>query len=332
VSRTSACPHHYANIIVRYQLATEIAGAKAGKALVSDNIQQRTKVLITKLAAHAEARAFYMPTFTAPPRTSKLNVDKTPLHLPSSLSSDERARFCRTGLAKAEQVIRLAALGDALADLTRHLRTRTFLLRFKAKQATGNCQNTRLRDSVSGVSRRVDAAAAGYRRHRIAYKALVGAGDWEKTYQPLTTQDVRGLSEKGVTNQELQERYHCKKLAKALASVLASLGSGSRATSKRLDHALQEDDEDEEDEEEEAEMARIDEADAARKITGPAGLGEGRRKLSWIWLTGLQVEDVVDDQLTNSEFCSCSACTIGSRGGRSSCRVEPFQSSSRPVV
>jgi hypothetical protein len=38
-----------------------------------------------------------------------------------------------------------------------------------------------------------------------------------------------------------------------------------------------------------------------RKIAGPLGLGEGRRKLSWIWLTGLQIEDIVDDQLTDSK-------------------------------
>jgi hypothetical protein len=283
---------------MRYQLATEIAGAKEGKALVSDNIQQRTKTLTAKLAAHAEARAFYMPAFTAPPESSKLGVEKMPLHLPSSLESDKRPRYCRTGLVDAERDIRLAALGDALADLTRHLRTRTFLLRYKAKQATGNRQNTRLRDSVAGVSRRVDAAAAGYRRHRMAYKSLVGAGDWEKTYRPLTAQDVRGLSEKGVTNQELQERYRCKKLAEALATVLAS---GYRGTSERVDHALEEDDDDEEEEDEEVEIARIDEVDAARKIAGPLGLGEGRRKLSWIWLTGLQIEDIVDDQLTDSK-------------------------------
>jgi hypothetical protein len=102
--------------------------------------------------------------------------------------------------------------------------TCTFLLRYKAKQATGNRQNTRLRDSVSGVSRRIDTAAAGYRRHWIAYKALTGPGDWEKTFRPLTAQDVRGLSEKSVTEQELYKRYRCRKLADALATVASAGG------------------------------------------------------------------------------------------------------------
>jgi hypothetical protein len=246
-----------------------------------------------------------MPGFTAPAKDATTPVERTPLHLPSSLSVAERHRLCRPGLIDAEREIRLASLGDALADLTRHLRTRTFLLRYKAKEATGVRTGTRLRDSVAGVSRRIDAAAAGYRRHRMAYKALAGAGDWERTYQHLTASDIRGLSEKEVTEQEHQERYRARKIAVALANVIAA---GGRVSQDQADDVLGVDPEDEGNDAAgtippDVELEKIDDhaplVKAARLLAEKLGPGEGRRKLSWIWMGGLYVDDVADEQLTD---------------------------------
>jgi hypothetical protein len=289
----------------RYQLSMEISGAKTGLSLVSDNVQQRTKAVTTKLLSHKKARTFYMPGFTAPAKDATTPVERTLLHLPSSLSLAKRDRLCRPGLIDAEQEIRLASLGDALADLTRHLRTRTFLLRYKAKEATGVRTGTRLRDLVAGVSCCIDAAAAGYHRHRIAYKALTGAGDWEKTYQHLTASDVRGLSKKEVTKQEHQERYCARKITVALANVIAA---GGRVSQDQVDDALGVDLEDEHDDAAgtippDVELERIDNhaplVKAARLLAKKLGPGEGRRKLLWIWMGGLYIEDVADDQLTD---------------------------------
>jgi hypothetical protein len=250
-----------------------------------------------------------MPGFTPPAQDPALGGEQIPLHLPSSLTSKERDRVCRPGLTGAEQLIRLASLGDALADLTRHLRTRTVLLRFRAKQAPGVRQGTRLRDSAAGVSRRIDAAAAGYRRHRAAYKKLAGLGEWEKTYRPLSARDVRGLSEKAVSDHELRERYRAKEITEALAHVLRH---GYAPPAKPAAAVPLEDDSDDD---EDGDMAHIDalapHAKAARDLLAEeVAPGEGRRKLSWIWMSGLQVDDVVDNDLTDGWFLLTASHTV----------------------
>jgi hypothetical protein len=257
-------------------------------------VAQRTKTLTAKLVIHEQARAFYMPTFTPPVEDATMAAEKVPLHLPSSLSEKLRTRHCRPALIQAELEIRFAGLGDALADLTRHLRTRTLLLRFKAKQATGVRTNTRLRDSVAGVSRRVDAAAAGYRRHRHAYKALAGPGEWEKTYRHLSGRDVRGLSERSVSDRELEERYLAKKLTDALRHVQHTPDLPS------AEDVAEDAESDDEDEEFIDDLAPL--ANAARLLAEDVAPGEGRRKISWIWTSGLQVDDVNDVQLTDGMF------------------------------
>jgi hypothetical protein len=305
-------------MVHRHQLAVEIASAKQGSSLVADNIKQRAKTLSAKLVAHEQARSFYMPDYSAPVEDAIAEVEKQPLRLPSSFvpghrdSNRNRNRICPPTLTEAETTLRHAALGDALADLIRHLRTRTFLLRYRAKSAEGVRQNTRIRDCVAGVSRRIDAAATGYRRHRNAYKSLVGGGDWEKTYRPLTAQDVRGLSEQAVKDSELEERYRTRVLTEALASVLRT---GQPITTEAAAQLLKlREAERKAEREREAEMEDEDEADgdmegidamrplaqSAKALADQLAPGEGRRKLSWIWTVGLRLDDVVDEQLTDS--------------------------------
>jgi hypothetical protein len=89
----------------RYQLLTEISGAKTGLLLVLDNVQQRTKAVTTKLLSHKKARTFYMPGFTAPAKDATTPVKRTLLHLLSSLLLAECDRFCRPGLINAKQEI-----------------------------------------------------------------------------------------------------------------------------------------------------------------------------------------------------------------------------------
>jgi hypothetical protein len=220
----------------------------------------------------------------------------------------------------SETKLQHAALGDTLADLIRHLRTRTFLLRYRAKSAEGVWQNTRIRDSIAGVSRRIDAAATGYRRHRMAYKCLVGAGDWEKTYRPLTAQDVRGLSEQAVKDSELKERYHTKVLTEALASVLrtgqliTTQAAANLLKIRKSQHnvglqAEREDNSKDKDEDKaNGDMEGIDAmrplAQRAKALAKQVAPGKGRRKLLWIWTMGLRLKDVVDEQLTDSSSFS----------------------------
>jgi hypothetical protein len=154
----------------------------------------------------------------------------------------------------------------------------------------------------------------------MAYKCLVGAGDWEKTYHPLTAQDVRGLSEQAVKDSELEERYRTKVLMEALASVLRT---GQPITTQAAANLLkiresqrnvglqaerEDNSEDEDEDEADGNMEGIDAmrplAQSAKALAEQVAPGEGRRKLSWIWTMGLRLEDVVDEQLTDSSSFS----------------------------
>jgi hypothetical protein len=103
-----------------------------------------------------------MPSFTTPPDNTSTAVEHVALHLLSSLLLQDRLLYCRPQVVEAEEAVRLAALGDALADLIRHLRTQTLLLWYKAKQTSGVQTGTCLHDSVASVGRCMDFAAAGY--------------------------------------------------------------------------------------------------------------------------------------------------------------------------
>jgi hypothetical protein len=301
----------------RHELAVEVLSASKGTSLVTDNVKQRRAALKAKLAVHAQARSFYMPAFNPARLAADSDLDlapeKTPLHLPSSLSSKAREKFCRPGLIDAEIELRRNAMEDVLADLIRHLQARTFVLRFKVRNVTGVRANTRIQDGIAGISRRVDTSAAAYRRHRKAYKQLVGPGPtgWEAQYKPLTSSDVRGLSEKAVTAYELQERSRVLELSQALANVIQS---DSQVTAAQLlaakanldlaaanaSAAMDADDlsDDDDIQPDPIEMA-------SNRLAEAVGPGEGTRKVSWIWLAGLDRGDLDDPHLSDGE---CHAC------------------------
>jgi hypothetical protein len=306
----------------RHEVLIQVRGAKQGSSLVTDNADQRRANLVDKIAIHERSRVFYMPGFDPPPADADLAVERVSLHLPSTLSPDERCRFCRPELVDAEEELRYSSMCDAFAELLRQLLIRTFLHRFKAREATGVRMKTRARDTLAGVSRRVDASASAYRRHRHAYKILHGPEPqgWERTHRHLSATDIRGLSEKAVSDHELEDRYRAKRLAEALATVIRTSKAAtdgiamdidderpdSSPSGAQVDESDVEDSEDESAEDpvdaeaEEAEL--VAEVAEACRLAGEDGLGEGRRKLSWVWLVGLQFEDFEDTKLLDGEL------------------------------
>jgi hypothetical protein len=273
--------------------------------LVNDNVEQRRITLAAKLLAHERARAFYMSGFTPPEEDTTKVVERTPLYLPSGLSAAERKKPGRAPVVDAEAMVCRASMATTLEELLRHLLTRTFLQRYRVQNVTGVRGNTRARDGIASVSRRVDAAAAGYRRHRVAYKTLVGAGrkGWEVTYKPLAACDVRGLSEKALSQQELDERYRMKKLGEVLSQLSQSrkqaggISSDEDQADNDNDNGLGDDDA----EDMEAGLVPFDEVEPG-PLAEAVGLGEGTRKVPWIWVIGLELEGGHESQLTDGEL------------------------------
>jgi hypothetical protein len=156
-----------------------------------------------------------MPDYTSPATDALISAEQTPLHLPSLFSTTQRAHDCPVPLVKAETKVRHSSMATSIEDLIRHLTTCTFLHRDRVKNVTGVHANTRARNVIACVSRRVDASAGAYRRHRVAYKILFGSAPagWEIDFRPLTSADVRGLSEKAVSDEGIQAWYWATKLA-----------------------------------------------------------------------------------------------------------------------
>lgn len=162
-----------------------------------------------------------------------------------------------------EDRIRYAEASDALEDLRHHLRTRSFTNKFKIKNITGQIKNTRAREVQHRVDDKVRASELRYRRARDAVKKLRGSGDWEKVLQVLDKSDVRALNERELNAQELFDEQQLR----------ARLGTSATTISEE------------------------------RVIVQASAVGEGLRRPSWIWFTGVDAEAVNDPLTRKGKLC-----------------------------
>lgn len=136
-----------------------------------------------------------------------LEPEDIPLYLPSdSGNGAHRDDICDRHLVQLEDRLRVTQADEALDELRRQLRTRTFANRFKIKNFVGQDANAQGRQWQATIDRRAIAAAKRYRRAREALLELRGRGDWENTYQELHDQDVRSFNERVLTEQEQADR------------------------------------------------------------------------------------------------------------------------------
>ncbi|VDC05319.1 unnamed protein product, partial [Peniophora sp. CBMAI 1063] len=187
-----------------------------------------------------------LPTEVRDPREE--DSHKTPLCMPSGVSASWRTRF--GALTVWESRVRLANMDAALDELRRTLRLRVALNKFKIANWTGQTKNTRARSAQSAVDKRVRAAASAYRRHRDAYAALRGwqesrkpvserndveAKRWEKRWQVLKPEHVKGLGDKTISTwlekgwgkaKEFLEKRNSEKKAKKYWGVKQTSNSG----------------------------------------------------------------------------------------------------------
>lgn len=109
-------------------------------------------------------------------------------------------------LVDVEERLREAQAFEALEEVRRYLRQRSFASSFKIKNITGQRANTRARQWLNTINTKVVAAKHTYRHARAALLALRGSGSWENTLRVLDDNDVRGLNERALTEQERAER------------------------------------------------------------------------------------------------------------------------------
>ena len=175
----------------------------------------------------------------------------TKIYLPSSISIDDRHLVCSSSLADIKDRLRYAQAMEALAGLHRHLRTQIMASKLNNRNASSQRSYVRSEALQNQVEVRVRACQRQYNFTRSAVLALRGPGDWETTLAELKPEDIRGISECALTEEERQEHQ--------AACRMAGLSPADDIGDQR--------------------------AFPVAPINPRLALGEGRRKLSWIWYT-----------------------------------------------
>jgi hypothetical protein len=145
--------------------------------------------------------------------TASVPIERAVLFMPSELSMTQRSEYCTNDLSSIEDHLQYAEASDALQDLCRQPRTRTYTNQFKIKNVTGQKNNTRSRQKQSTIDNSVKSSELHYNRAQQSLLALRGPGEWESTLHMLLSSDVRGLNERGLTDQEKNEERRVRALA-----------------------------------------------------------------------------------------------------------------------
>ncbi|KAJ7624691.1 hypothetical protein FB45DRAFT_836724 [Roridomyces roridus] len=171
------------------------------------------------------------------------------LHLPSAWPATLRQTLCITGLPEEEERLRAAQAWDALRELRRQLRTRMLAHQFKRAHTSGQAAYTKSQQLHNSIEQRIRAAATSYKTARAALLSLRGPGEWETDLRVLTNQDIRGMNERTLNEQEKEEDRRARNIVGA----------------DELD-----------------EFGEVIE----RTVRFNLEMGEGNRFLSWIWYAG----------------------------------------------
>ncbi|KAJ7117958.1 hypothetical protein C8R43DRAFT_901603 [Mycena crocata] len=146
------------------------------------------------------------------------------LFLPSELTEEARRNVCVKGLDKIEDELREAELGETLDELRTCLRTRTMTARFRLRNTTGQRALTRGQGVLRQINVRIHKAKLRYRYARNQLYRLRGHGGWEKDFRILLDDDVRGINERTVTEEEEAERERLRELGAIIEGGMAAAG------------------------------------------------------------------------------------------------------------
>ncbi|KAJ7734861.1 hypothetical protein B0H16DRAFT_1664965 [Mycena metata] len=254
------------------QLAVALEAKRRTRTTIqATDLQRKRTVLLGKVAALQDVQNLYMPGLRqwiaqqdpplAAPDNSKPETIK--IFLPSSLPAAARETVCLPQLAQNEEDLRQAQAGNALRELRSNLRTRTFAHQFKRKNMGGQGMYTKSQSLQDGIEDCIRSASARYRAAWVGLLALRGPGDWQTVLRELRAEDVRGINERAMNEEEKDDNRKARLLA-------GLTGDGSED---------------------------VDEYGESIPLTVLFNLetGEGTRQSSWLWYSAMGVGEVDAD-------------------------------------
>ncbi|KAF8058561.1 hypothetical protein FPV67DRAFT_1565454 [Lyophyllum atratum] len=245
------------------QLSLRPEAAKKNRTPAQEaTLQQKRTSLLRKIQKFREVQTTYMPGLVRA-EESGVVPEQIDIQLPSSLDAASRSRICMSDLPKIEDRLREAHASEALGDLRRQLRTRTFARKFKDDNAKSQGAYTRMRALQDQIERKIRSARDRYCAARDALFKLRGSGEWEETYRTLNAADIRAVNEWTV----LEEEAVTGKRARAIVGDADENSDG--------------------------------EVGLRTLSTLRLRVGDGHRNMSWIWytVTAAEMEDDADDSL-----------------------------------
>ncbi|KAJ7020780.1 hypothetical protein C8F04DRAFT_1274533 [Mycena alexandri] len=179
-----------------------------------DVLKRRTQ-LRARIKAFRKLQQTYMPAvrryLTRSQRTEwdagRKEPESTRLFMPSDISTEKlQQKACVRGLDGVEARLREGEAGEALDILRDALRTRTATTRFKVRNWSSQRALTRGQGILRVINVRIHGSKLRYRYTRQALLKLKGHGGWEERWRILTEDDVRGLNERALADEEKSER------------------------------------------------------------------------------------------------------------------------------
>jgi hypothetical protein len=173
-------------------------------------IDQKRRDLKRRILKLRPAQEYHMPGLRTWLSSTKQDVpasqpEDDKLWPPSAIPKSLRSTLCRDGLARTERELRETHALERLEDLRTHLRYRTELQRFKRYNLIGQIAHTKSYELQAKVQKKVRLATELYRASYNALLELAGPGTWQRQLQELTLNDVVGLTERLMREEEKQE-------------------------------------------------------------------------------------------------------------------------------
>ncbi|KAJ7119307.1 hypothetical protein C8R43DRAFT_1090958 [Mycena crocata] len=186
---------------------------------------KRKTALLKRIKRFRKLQRTYMPdvvTFLTPGQREVFEDDSREpevqkLCLPSEVPEGNRVQACERGLPAIEEEMREGELTESLEDLRQSLRLRTMTNRFRI---------------LRQISIRIHKAKLRYRYARNAMVRLRGHGGWEKEFKVLQDEDVRGINERTVGEEEQAARERLRELGAIVDGGLMAAGVVAAGESK----------------------------------------------------------------------------------------------------
>jgi hypothetical protein len=186
-----------------------------------------------------------------------------PLYFPSSFPPEHCSLICTGDIEGVEDCLRFAQASEALTKLHCQLMKRTYASCYRVRNVSTQWHYTRFRTLQEQTENKVKISTLQYNTARDALLQLRGPGVWEKTLQKLGAEDIQGLSEKALIEEEKEETRRTCTMAGMKEFQMAEEGM-------------------------------FDDVPAAT-FNPHLAVGEGHRTLSWIWysMTGNEINSSI---------------------------------------